>query len=47
MHEANLKLEDAVKQVSNLKKTHIDEIKAMKNPPPASIIILGAMCYLL
>lgn len=45
--EANKILESAVAEVSKLKKEHIVEVKSMKTPPPASIDILGGMCYLL
>lgn len=47
MAEANKILEGAVAEVSKLKKEHIVEVKSMKTPPPASIDILGGMCYLL
>jgi hypothetical protein len=45
--EANKILETAVAEVKKLKKDHIIEVKALRNPPPASLDILGAMCYLL
>lgn len=44
---ANEKLESAVAEVKKLKKTHIDEVRSLKTPPAAALIILGAMCYLL
>ena len=45
--DANIQLEEAVKEVSKLNKDHIVEVKSLKNPPPASIVILGGMCILL
>ena len=45
--EANKILEGAVAEVKKLKKEHIQEVKSLKTPPPASLDILGAMCYLL
>lgn len=45
--EANKILDAAVAEVKKLKKDHIIEVKSLKTPPPASLDILGAMCYLL
>ena len=47
MAEANKILDIAVAEVKKLKKDHIIEVKALRYPPPASLDILGAMCYLL
>lgn len=44
---ANEKLDVAVQEVKKLKKSHIDEVRSLKTPPAAALIILGAMCYLL
>jgi len=40
-------LDAAIAEVRKLKKEHLQEVKSLKNPPPASLDILGAMCYLL
>ncbi len=42
-----MKLELAVAEVKKLKKDHIVEVKALKNPPSACVVILGGMCILL
>lgn len=47
MKDANEKLDAAVAEVAKLKRNHIDEVRALRTPPPAAKIILGGMCYLL
>jgi dynein heavy chain len=46
VREANLILEETLKEVSKLKKDHIVEVKALTKPPEACVVILGALSIL-
>lgn len=47
VREANMKLEKTLEEVKLLKKDHLVEVKSLKTPPKACIVILGAMCILM
>jgi dynein heavy chain len=44
--EANLILEETLKEVSKLKKDHIVEVKALTKPPMGCVVILGGLVIL-
>ena len=47
VRDANIMLEKTLEEVRKLKKDHLVEVKSLKTPPKACVVILGGMSILM